>query len=194
MDKTQLRKKISAQRLQLSAHDQMHAAENIAYKTLRISRVRRAQNIAFYLPVHGEADPRIILHEALAKNKTCYLPVLHPRKVNQLWFVRYQRGDVLIENRYGILEPKMNAKNRLPAHKLDVIIMPLVAFDPHCHRLGTGGGFYDRTLHFLNTRRSYHKPYLIGIAHDFQCVPCVEKQHHDVVPHTIVTEKNHYHR
>jgi 5-formyltetrahydrofolate cyclo-ligase len=191
---SQLRKHIFDKRQQLAEADQMHAAENIAYKVLRLPRVRRARHIAFYLPVRGEADPRIILHEALNHQQYCYLPVLHPRKFNSLWFMRYQRGDALMENRYGILEPKMDHQHRLPAHKMDVIIMPIVAFDAQCHRLGTGGGFYDRTLQFLQQRSHYHKPYLIGIAYDFQCVPHIEKQSHDIAPHIIITETNHYRR
>lgn len=194
MDKTLLRKKIQAQRLQIEAHQQNTAAENIAYKTLRISRVRHAQHLAFYLPVRGEADPRLILREALAQHKFCYLPVMHPRKFHVLWFIRYQHGDALYENRYGILEPKIRASQRRAAHRLDVIIMPIVAFDAACHRLGTGSGFYDRTLQFLNQRRHYQKPYLIGIAYDFQRVPSLVRESHDVVPHEIVTERNHYHR
>ena len=70
--------------------------------------------------------------------------------------------------------------------------MPLVAFDAECNRLGMGGGYYDRTLHFLLTRNRWHSPYLIGIAHDCQKVASLPIQSWDIPLQGVITESAFY--
>ena len=55
-------------------------------------------------------------------------------------------GKFFRKNRFGIEEPIFSPL--LGAHRMDVILMPLVGFDKHKNRLGMGGGFYDKTLSF----------------------------------------------
>jgi len=78
------------------------------------------------------------------------------------------------------------------ARDLDVIFMPLVAFDEFGGRLGMGGGFYDRTLRFVARRRAWSRPHLVGLAYDLQRVPKVHGDSWDVALAKIVTEHSVY--
>ena len=71
----------------------------------------------------------------------------------------------MIDNRYGIAEPDND--EIIEAVALDAIFLPLTAFDQHGHRLGMGGGYYDRTL----SEFDHDRLNLIGLAYDFQELP-----------------------
>lgn len=131
---------------------------------------RNSGRIGVYLPNDGEMDPRPLLRRAWSMGKRCYLPVLDTLGSNRLWFVPYHAGDALRINRYDILEPVRPARDRVRAGALDLILAPLVAFDRQGHRLGMGGGYYDRSLAFLRHRRYWRRPRLYGLAFEFQRV------------------------
>jgi 5-formyltetrahydrofolate cyclo-ligase len=78
-----------------------------------------------------------------------------------------------------------NMEVSLPAD-LDLIIVPLVAFDESCNRIGMGGGYYDRFL------KNYPKARKVGLAYELQKVSHVPVEQHDVRLDQIVTEKSVY--
>lgn len=144
---------------------------------------QKAKRIAFYWPADGEVSLLSLLRESLRRGKQCYLPVVERK---HLVFREYRPGTTLKRNRYGIPEPR---KTSLCAkHQLDVIFLPLVAFDAQCNRLGMGAGFYDRTL----VARAARKPMRIGIAHEFQKVKNLPVDPWDVPLHAVITDKRIY--
>lgn len=186
-ERSLLRKQLREARRQLSARQQDEAAVRLHHTLSGQRFFRAARHIAFYLPNDSEIDPQLLLAEALHRGQHCYLPVLHPRGENRLLFVRYQQGDSLRSNRWGILEPLLGA-NRISARALDVVFVPLVGFDGRGNRLGMGKGFYDRTFAFKMSgqRRS---PLLIGLAHACQRVESLAGQPWDVGMDRIVTDQ-----
>ncbi len=111
---------------------------------------------------------------------------------NRLWFSEYKFGDKLIRNRYGIFEPDIRRRKPIPAWGLDLLLLPLVAFDASGNRIGMGGGFYDRTFAYLKTRNRWHTPKLIGIAHELQHIDSIEPNAWDIPLNGIVTESRIY--
>jgi 5-formyltetrahydrofolate cyclo-ligase len=91
----------------------------------------------------------------------------------------------MVMNRYSIAEPKLNQTQIIPVSKLDLICTPLVAFDTTGHRLGMGGGYYDRTLEPWFQTKQGPKP--IGLAHDCQQVDRLPIASWDVPLPKIVT-------
>jgi len=70
--------------------------------------------------------------------------------------------------------------------------MPLVAFDEYGNRIGMGGGFYDRTLAYLQHRQLWRKPVLMGLAYEIQKMKKLESQSWDIPLNSVVTEKEIY--
>jgi len=74
---------------------------------------------------------------------------------------------------------------------LDIVFVPLVAFDEKCHRIGMGVGYYDRTFNFKLANQK-QPPMLIGLAYEFQKVPSISPQSWDVPVDAVVSEKQLY--
>ena len=100
--------------------------------------------------------------QALNEGKTCFLPVVNQRDEQLLSFAPYDSATELVGNQWGIAEPP--APLRISPTGFDLVLVPLVAFDRECYRLGMGKGFYDRTFGFKIFNRS-SQPLLIGLAH-----------------------------
>lgn len=175
-------------RRQLSKEEQQFAADGLVRQLSRASYFRNAHRIAFYYPNDGEIDPRLAIEHAWRIGKQCFLPVVnHPNL--PLRFARYRRQQTTHLNRFGIPEPVTPRSHLLNARNLQLILVPLVAFDGNGGRLGMGAGFYDRTLAFLNNRKYWHFPIVIGAAHSFQQIEYVPQDPWDMRLLGIVTEK-----
>jgi 5-formyltetrahydrofolate cyclo-ligase len=118
-----------------------------------------------------------------------FLPVLTGR---QLIFAPLNKHTQLRRNRYQILEPVYTRNKCIRPRDLDVVIVPLVAFDQSGNRIGMGGGFYDRTFAFMKHRATLKRPLLVGVAYDFQRVSGLQTQTWDVPMHVVITEKESY--
>ena len=144
----------------------------------------RARRIALYLANDGEIDPMPLLAGAVAMGKRCYLPRLKPShgqpRRNELWFFRYEPGAPLEANRYGIPEPLAESGKRIAAQALDLVLLPLVAFDRAGNRLGMGAGYYDQTFAFTRAPNCWHRPRLLGLAHDWQLVESLPARSWDI--------------
>lgn len=182
------RRDLRQRRRQLSAAQQRRASAQLARVLRQRLEFRRARRIAFYLASDGEIDPAPLLAFAHTAGKACYLPVLHPLGANRLHFVRYRPGQRLASNKFGIAEPRLQTAADTPAWALDIIFLPLVGFDRQGHRLGMGGGFYDRTLAFKRHRRA-STPLLIGLAHSLQELGTITAAPWDVPLDAIATER-----
>ncbi len=152
----------------------------------------RARRIAFYWPADGELDPRPLLRKAYKDGKACFLPVIRTltgtRRGGRLWFAHFRPLDPLHPNRFGIPEPTARRYRLTAPWKLDLLLIPLVGFDAECHRIGMGGGFYDRTLGYLRHRRHWRRPRLVGIGHECQRVDRIEPRPWDIALDAVVTE------
>ena len=190
MNNKNLRQQIRKQRRALSDAERNQASALLCERLAGSRLFQHSKDIAFYLPNDGEIDLTMLIEHAWGLGKHCYLPVLAEPNTKRLWFIPYTPGSKLLPNRFGIPEPVATKSARLrKTISLDLILMPLVAFDHEGNRLGMGGGFYDRTLSFLAHRQHWHKPNLLGVAYEFQKQKKIEKNDWDITPHAIATEQ-----
>ena len=184
-----LRRRLRSRRRALNRAQRRTAAIQVARQFPLATVFARQQRIALYLASDGELDPAPLLQRLLAAGRQCYLPVLNVRHRRSMRFGAYLPGTPMLPNRYAIPEPAVPPAQMLAAQSLDLIIMPLVGFDDGGNRLGMGGGFYDRTLAFLQLRRRFRRPLLIGLAYQFQHVDGLQKRPWDVPLDGILTEQ-----
>ncbi|MBK1693501.1 5-formyltetrahydrofolate cyclo-ligase [Chromatium weissei] len=196
MSNTIIRRELRTARRQLHPRQQRQHAIQVLQHLRRHRWFLNARHIAFYWAADGELNLLPLLQYARLHSKTCYLPVLKPQRTcwgrGKLWFARYRSNDHLQPNRFGIPEPR--SRNYRLVWQLDLILLPLVGFDAKAHRLGMGGGFYDRTLAPLQLRHTGRRPHLIGIAHDCQRVACMTPKPWDIPLNAVVTERQIYSR
>jgi 5-formyltetrahydrofolate cyclo-ligase len=187
-DKTELRRALRARRAALAPAARREAARRLAVHVAATDAFRVSRRIAAYLTNNGEIDPARVLVRAQRMGKRCFLPVLSRRSWDRLWFAPIEPGVHFRPNRFGILEPQVPAVRLVRADELDLILMPLVAFDARGNRLGMGGGFYDRSLEFLAQRHRWHKPRLLGLAYEFQRVDNLTPDGWDIPLDGVVTD------
>ncbi|MFC0267505.1 5-formyltetrahydrofolate cyclo-ligase [Kushneria aurantia] len=187
----QLRRQLRRRRRELDVRAQRRAALMLARRLMRLAELRRARRVALYLPEGGEIDPRPLIDWLHQRGAEIYLPVLRPLVENRLWFVRLMADTQMTLNRFQIAEPSLRQSaarhRRVRPEMLDVVLMPLVGFDRQGHRLGMGGGFYDRTFAFKRYRST--RPVLIGVAHACQQVSALPAQPWDVGLDLIASDR-----
>jgi len=184
--KKQLRCQMQERRLKLDPIDRQQYSQQVTERVISSRFFQNAQKIALYSACRGEVSTHQILAQALQQHKSCYLPVLMNA---HLCFAKIDSHSQLTENSYGILEPDLTISHIIPPENLDLVLVPLVAFDQHCHRLGMGKGFYDKTFSFHGIPKH---PKLVGLAYDFQKVVHLPRTKLDIKLDFIVTEKRIY--
>lgn len=148
----------------LSAIVRLASADALAQQLRQLDALRTPGLVAGYWAVRGEMP----LHALFAPRPAfdyC-LPCLADD--GTMRFARWTPGADLQPNRYGIPEPAVTPETMLPAEALDVVLVPMLAFDRRGHRLGHGGGYYDRTFAFLRECERPSRPLLVGVAYAFQ--------------------------
>ena len=182
-DRNAQRSRLRQQRRAIPAAQRIAAAEAVADRLLRLPFTPVEGYVAGYWALDGE----IALHAwqlRLPPSVIYCLPVLHEDE--RLRFAPWRPGDALASNRYGIPEPDIAPTSLLDADAMQLVAVPTVGFDTTCHRLGMGGGWYDRTFAFRHDRPE--PPWLAGVAFSTQRVDVLSHQSWDVRLDAICTE------
>ncbi|WP_408641525.1 5-formyltetrahydrofolate cyclo-ligase [Shimwellia pseudoproteus] len=178
-----IRKHIRQRRRALTPEQQQQFAHQAASQMMHYAPLQHAQRVAVSLSFDGELNTRPLIDALWQAGKAVYLPVLHPFSPGNLLFLHYTPHTPLRVNIFNIAEPHLDVRHVLPLAALDVLVVPLVAFDVHGQRLGMGGGFYDRTLQ--NWRQYRLQP--VGYAHDCQQVDALPSESWDIPLPAVVT-------
>ncbi|WWP01716.1 MAG: 5-formyltetrahydrofolate cyclo-ligase [Candidatus Dasytiphilus stammeri] len=176
-----IRQQIRHLRQNLSLLDQQKSAAQISQIAINFRPVYQATNIAIFVSVDGEINTDQLIKQLWQHNKHVCLPVIY--QVNQILFMQYTSVTLMIFNRFNIPEPLFDYRKILPLETIDIIFIPLVAFDALGNRLGMGGGYYDRLLQ----HRHYYKFLSIGLAYDFQQVAAIPITTWDVPLTALIT-------
>lgn len=184
LDKSALRQQFRHERQQLSETQQLTASKHVLTNLKKQQFFKAAENIALYLPNDGEVSLNKLLDDTGETPKRWFLPCVTP--THSLRFREYQGPSNLRRNRYGIAEPLPKCP-ALPNESLDLVLLPLVAFDKGGRRLGMGGGYYDRSFAFKH-KRAQGNPVLVGTAHDCQKADSLPNESWDVPLDYIVTD------
>lgn len=167
-EKQSIRNIDSQQRRIMSKEDVLALSEKICERIEEMSCWKEAKTVMLYYPIHNEVDLRPLVRKH-ADEKQFLLPATLSE--HQIEVREHKKGEPLIKGRFGIPEPQT------PAWKgaIDLILVPGVAFDKKMHRLGRGGGYYDRFLAKLKSNVR------VGVCYDFQL--------HDEIPSDVFDQK-----
>ncbi|WP_415028167.1 5-formyltetrahydrofolate cyclo-ligase [Alloalcanivorax venustensis] len=185
----QMRRALRARRRAVSAGERRRAVRGFARHLPGALGVRRFRHFGVYQAGDGELDPLPALAHPRFGEAALYLPVLDRVHRGRLHFHLWRRERRLKANRFGIGEPRRRERARA-AWALDAILVPLVGFDDRGHRLGMGGGFYDRAL--ADLARRPRRPRLIGVAFEFQRQPRLREAAWDQPLDQVVTDVRRY--
>ncbi len=180
-----IRRSLRERRAQLSVQQRVAAATAITAHIAATRWLRGGRAVGLYAAIGSEVPTTPI--RALAERRHCpvYLPCITDYRYRRMVFAR-DAGALTAINRLGIPEPA--ALRIVPVRALSVVLLPLLGFDRHGTRLGTGGGYYDRMFAYRHHRHSWHRPLLVGIAYRCQQLPMIERGSHDVPLDAVVTE------
>lgn len=171
------RERLIAARLAIPAETRAARSEAIAAGVLAEIGAPEGRIVSAYWPFRGEPDFRPLLAEIVARGGRTALPVV-VEKGRPLEFHLWQAGEELGRGVWNIPVPAAH-RPCLP----DIVIAPVVGYDPACYRLGYGGGFFDRTLAAMAK-----KPRVIGIGYSAARLSTIYPQMHDIPMDLIVTE------
>lgn len=110
----------------------------------------------------------------------------------QLIFCAYQANTLLKKNRFNIPEPPLSLDSCISPEDIDLVLVPLVGFTEKGQRLGMGAGFYDRSFAFLLNSPRPVRPFLLGLAYEWQKLTAFTEKNWDVPLNAVITEKQIY--
>lgn len=170
-------------RRRVPAASRIRAAELLADHLLALPFAPVTGHVAGYWAMDGE----IGLHAwqvRLPEQLRYCLPVLH--EDGRLRFAPWSSGEALVTNRFGIPEPDVPAAALIEPEDMALVVLPLVGFDARGHRLGMGGGWYDRSFAFRQAAAA--PPWMVGAAFAAQQVDAVHAQAWDVALDAVCSE------
>ncbi len=176
------RKRLIAARLALPSQERRERNGRILRHMLHHLRDEagplRDRIVSFYWPFKGEPDLRPLMDEVIRDGGQPALPVVIALG-QPLVFRAWRPGEPLGRGIWNIPIPSEEARQVVP----DIVIAPVIGFDPGCYRLGFGGGFYDRTLASLPAR-----PRTVGVGFSAAAIATIYPQWHDIALDAVITE------
>lgn len=175
MSKASFRKEIKEKLDRQNNEQRLQKSFSIKEKLFQLAEFKRAEYIMFYLATKEEVQTQPMIDEALKIGKKILVPVILKGE-NRIIASRIEdlKGE-LAPGPHGILQPRDVCIRKVPPEKIDLAVVPGLAFDRQNRRLGRGGGYYDRFLVSLPADIPR-----IGLAFDFQLVEALPALSHDI--------------
>ena len=169
MDKKELRRQIRDQKRAMTEEQIVAASERLGELFLNCEQYKAAKTIYGYLPYNQEVRTTPMLEQALKDGKKVAVPKCYG---DQMEFI-YLEDLTKVEKGYANI-PEPIEDGPVADDVTALVLMPGMAFDAEGHRLGYGGGFYDKFL-----EREPNHPTL-ALCYEFQMLPHLETEAHDI--------------
>ena len=179
MDKKALRREIGEKKRGLTAAEIEARSAVLAERLFETPQYRACRSLYAYLSFNQEVRTDPIIRRAWADGKRVAVPKVIGKGMVFIWIDSFD--NLAPQGAYNITEPIGDGPVADDATAL--VLMPGLAFDPEGHRVGYGGGFYDRFLE----REPGHP--LVALCYDFQMYDHLEVEVHDIPVETVITDK-----
>lgn len=182
--KSVLRKKVIQLRDQLVKEEIIQKSSLIADHLYQLAAYRNAITVMFFISFGSEVDTRSMVEETISRGKQVLAPkaIKDTRDLVPSRVLNWEKD--LSPGSYNIPEPREETLRPFEPEKIDLLIVPGVAFDREKRRLGYGGGYYDRFFLRLNPKTA-----LVALGFELQIVPEVPADRWDRRVDYIITEK-----
>ena len=178
--KGEIRRQIEALRKALPREEVVKRSAGICRQVMSLPCYREAETVFFYQAIGNEVSLDLLIEDAYAQGKRVLFPVCEGR--GQMRAYQVHHNAQLRTGRYGITEPDPERCEEIPPDKIDLVIVPGVAFDRQGNRLGRGAGYYDRFL------AKASKAVRVGVGYSEQIVEEVPVTDEDIPMHMILFE------
>ena len=188
MDKKELRKRILELRGALSPKERHDKSICIAQQVLELECFKTCNKILLYMPVRSEVETQGIYQAAQRLGKKIYYPRVNGQQMEFYLINEMTEFDI---SAFGIKEPKPTIAFELNDEDEVLIIVPGVVFDRRGNRIGYGGGYYDKYLHWMEHVSARGKISKVAVAYACQIVEdgLIKNEVHDVQTDYIITEE-----
>lgn len=176
LDKQLIRQMMKEKRLQMNDETLFLYSQSIRKKVMSHPRYQQAHTIGIYVSLPREVDTMTLIEETLKQHHVC-VPKVHG---NVMHFYEITSLEELEEGHFHVLEPTSN--HLVQPEDIDLMIVPMMAFDHQFYRVGYGKGYYDRYF-----QRRFHG-YKLGLAYSFQKVDDIDKNLYDIPLDEIINE------
>ena len=180
-NKDYYRELIREEREKLDIHHKKLMDGAIFKKIISSDVYKISENIFIYVSLSKEADTLKLIEYSLACGKSIFVPKVISKKDGMI-ALKIESLNDLKRGTHGIMEPEFVNQKLYPS-KIDLNVVPGVAFDKTGNRVGYGGGYYDRFL-----EKTCNKDNIIAIAYDFQVFSEIPRDFFDIKVNVIVTE------
>jgi len=187
--KGQIRKALRATRRSLPASDHALRSKLAASAITRLPAFKSGARVAIYLPARGETDTAALIAAARRRGIRIFVPVVSDLRHRRLRF--HALTDKTRPGVFGISVPHGSSRrcDRVVKPRwFNLVVVPLVGVDPKGHRLGMGGGFYDRAFAFRRSRRRWMGPRMVGLAFECQKIDSISGDPWDLKLDALATE------
>ena len=175
-NKKMTRNTIKEMRLALKKEEVIECSKACVSKVLQFPELIEAKTVCVYMPTGNEIDTTEIIRYCKENGKRLAAPRVNG---DTMEFYYFTDETDMEQGAYDIWEP---TGTEAVEDEESLVIMPGVAFDLSCNRIGYGKGYYDR---YLSAHPRMKK---VALAYDFQIVGRIKREVHDVRPDVVVTE------
>lgn len=169
MDKTALRRMIREKKRAMTDEQIRSASHRLKELFVACPQYAQAKTVYGYLPYNQEVRTVPILEQALADGKRVAVPKIYGDEMRFIYLTDLTKVE---KNRWGIPEPIEDGP--VGDDPTALVLMPGLAFDPVGHRIGYGGGFYDK---FLAAEPEHPT---VALCYEFQVLPAIETDEYDI--------------
>jgi len=185
--KRELRRMALDRRRSLGPDEVARSSRAIWGRIEQMDEFSSARCIAFYVSSKdNEVDTHAAIDRCIERDVEVLVPIVERGQRSMIWS-RIRSRDVLEPANFGILEPPAEVREPVDPHRAGIAIVPGIAFDDACRRIGYGGGYYDRFMAGFDGLA-------IAPAHHVQIVPRIYSEPHDLAVARVVTEHATYTR
>lgn len=180
MDKKYIRRTMIEKRNSIGVDEKIEMDRKIFSTFFMMEEYIKCQDICIYIGYGSEIKTTEIIKRALDDKKNVFVPRMKENR--EMDFIKIENLECLKKNKMGILEPENNLNKVV--EKIDLNILPGLAFDLKGGRIGYGGGYYDR---YFQNKKGFKN---IALCYEFQIMDSIPMEIHDIKYDCLISEKN----